>query len=161
MNPARELAQLGNAVLLTICTLSFWSTAVHEEMAVAWGVIPSLHILLTSCFVYQCFCRSTAPGSVLWSFPGQRSTSDLSWGSQGAVGENALSPLVYSAGVRLELVIVFPLDLLDVASLVPLKSKSCMTIPLSRLYTISQHMSHKKTWGRNNSREDVKILSKL
>ncbi len=43
-----------------------------------------------------------------------------------------LSPPVHSAGVQLELVVVFPLDLLNVSSHLPYKSKHYMTIPLSQ-----------------------------
>ncbi len=38
---------------------STWRWLLHP-----WGVIPSLHILLSSCCVYRCFCRSTASGAV-------------------------------------------------------------------------------------------------
>lgn len=90
---------------LTLEHRSTWRWLLHP-----WGIISSLHILLKSCCVYQCFCRSTASGAVLWSFPEPRSTSDLCWGSHGAVGEARmsviLSPPVHSAGVQLELVVV-------------------------------------------------------
>ncbi len=127
---------------------STWRWLLHP-----WGVIPSLHILLSSCCVYQCFCRSSASGAVLWSFPEPRSTSDLCWGSHGAVGEARmsviLSPPVHSAGVQLELVVVFPLDLLNVSSHLSHKSKHYMTIPLSqpgpRSTLVWEYMKHKAT----------------
>lgn len=106
---AQQHCVVNEVYALTLEHRSTWRWLLHP-----WGVIPSLHILLSSCFVYQCFCRSTASGAVLWSFPGPRSTSDLCWGSRGAVGEARmsviLSPPVHSAGVQLELVVVFPLD---------------------------------------------------
>lgn len=52
---------------LTLRRCSTWRWLLHP-----WGVIPSLHISLSSSFVYQCFCRSTASGAVLWSFPGPK-----------------------------------------------------------------------------------------
>jgi len=102
-----------HCVVNDLYTLS--GTAVHEDGSCIHGA-SSHHCIYYSVlpFVYQCFCRSTASGAVLWSFLAQRSMSDLCWGSHGAVGETRMSimllPWIHSAGIQQVLVIVFLLD---------------------------------------------------
>lgn len=131
------LETIHGSVLLTICVLSFSSTAVHEDGCCIHGA-SSYHCIYYS--VLPLFISVSAEAQLrgLFSdlFLAQRSTSDLCWGSHGAVGETRMSIMLslrmHSAGVHLELVIVFLLDLQNVFSHFPHQSTRYMTIPLLR-----------------------------
>lgn len=113
---------------LTLRRCSTWRWFLHP-----WGVIPSLHILLSSSFVYQGFCRSIASRAVLWSFPGPKKyvipVLRESWRCRWGI---MLLPWIHSASVQQVLVIVFLLDLQNMSSHLPHKSTRHLTIPLMR-----------------------------
>lgn len=127
------LETIHGSVLLTICILSFSSTAVHED-----GIhgASSYHCIYYSVLPLFISVSAEAQLQGLFSdlFLAQRSTSDLCWGSHGAVGETRMSIMLslrmHSAGVQLELVIVFLLGLQNVFSHLPHQSTHYMTVPL-------------------------------